>query len=709
MSTEHSRDRDEARPTRRRSHVPWDRHVDWLQRAIRRREAALSEQQEAIDELRHELESVYASTSWRLTAPLRGFSSSHGRAAAVLRTALRLAYWTATLRLPRRLRSLRAAREAARRDDRRRRELSYERWIELYDTLTSDDLGALRSLANALDETPLVSVVMPVFDPPEWALVEAIQSVLDQVYENWELCIADDASTEPHVRRVLDAYARRDPRIRVVYRASNGGISAASNSALEIAQGELVALLDHDDVIRPHALLLVVREFAADERVGFVYSDEDQIDEHGRRYGHNFKPDWDPTLLLSQNYVCHFAVFRIELVREGGGFRSEYDGSQDWDLALRVSSMLPSEGVAHIPHVLYHWRAIPGSAALGVAAKPYAVDAGRRAAADHLRGRGQRCYLVPVGTHQSVRYALPDPPPSVSAIVPSTGDPTLLDACIRSLLDDTDYPSLDVVVVVSEEARVRQRRYLTELERDPRVHLHTYAERAFNYAWAVNFGAAKAAGELLLLLNDDIRAARDDWLEAMVGQVLQDGVGAAGALLLYEDRTIQHAGMLLGAGDAKHLYRRRPAGIAGYVNRARLPRGVSAVTGACMLVRRELFVALDGMDEALEVAYNDVDLCLKLRRAGWRIVFVPDAILYHRESASFGSLTLGREDAFSAERRRIRTRWHDEVEDDRFHNPNLALDAAYPSRLAFPPRRPYPWRRDELPQGPARHVARLTV
>jgi GT2 family glycosyltransferase len=691
--------------------VPWDRYVDWLQRAIRRREAALHERQDAIDELRHELESVYASTSWRITAPLRGFSSSHGRVAAVLRTALRLAYWTVTLKLTRRLRSLRAARQAARREGRRRRELSYERWIELYDTLTADDLDALRSLADALDEAPLVSVVMPVFDPPEWALVEAIQSMLDQVYESWELCIADDASTEPYVRGVLDEFARRDPRIRVVYRASNGGISAASNSALEIARGKLVALLDHDDLIRPHALLLVVREFAADERVGFVYSDEDQIDAHGRRYGPNFKPDWDPTLLLSQNYVCHFAAFRTELVREVGGFRSEYDGSQDWDLALRVTSMLPSEGVAHVPHVLYHWRAIPGSAALSVAAKPYAVDAGRRAAADHLRGRGQRCYVVPVGAHQSVRHALPDPPPSVSVIVPSTGDPGLLDVCIRSLLDDTDYPSLDVVVVVSEGARAdrAQRRYLVDLESEPRVFLHTYAEREFNYAWAVNFGAANAEGELLLLLNDDIRVARDDWLEAMVGHVLQDGVGAAGALLLYEDRTIQHAGMLLGAGDAAHLYRGRPAGIAGYVNRARLPRGVSAVTGACMLVRRDLFEAVGGMDVALEVAYNDVDLCLKLRHAGWRIVFVPDAILHHRESASFGSLTLGREEAFTAERRRIRTRWHEEVEDDRFHNPNLALDARYPSRLAFPPRRPYFWRRDELSTPPTRDIARLVV
>jgi GT2 family glycosyltransferase len=282
----------------------------------------------------------------------------------------------------------------------------------------------------------------------------------------------------------------------------------------------------------------------------------------------------------------------------------------------------------------------------------------------------------------------------VSAIVPSTGDPRLLDGCIRSMLDHTDYPSLNVVVVVSESQRdePRQRRYLAHLEAERRVRLCTYAKRPFNYAWAVNLGAAEADGELLLLLNDDIEALTDDWLEAMVGHVLQDGVGGTGAMLLYDDETIQHAGMLLGEGDAKHLYRGRPAGIAGYVNRARLSRGVSAVTGACMLVHREVFEELGGMDEELEVAYNDVDFCLRLRHAGWRIVFVPDAVLYHRESASFGSLTIGRENEFEAERSLMRTRWGPELDVDPLHNPNLAVDACHPSRLAFPPRVVYPWR-----------------
>lgn len=671
-----------------------ERHIQWLEAAIRRRESSIAVTRAELADARRHLDAVYASTSWRVTAPLRLVSTRLPRFAASSSRLLRLAYWTATLRLRSRLRAERSHRELAGREDRRRRERSYERWIELYDTLTLDDSQGMRSVASRLPSRPLISILMPVFNSPERYLRAAIESVVDQVYERWELCIADDASTDAHVRRVLSEYADVDDRIRVLFRSSNGGISAASNSALGIARGELIGLLDHDDVLRPHGLLLAAQAFADDHRLSFVYSDEDQIDEAGRRFGHNFKPDWDPALLLSQNYVCHFAVYRAQLVRDAAGFRSEYDGSQDWDLAFRVTSRLRPEEIAHIPHVLYHWRAIPGSAALDISEKPYAIDAARRATLAHLRRVGQRAYIVPVGSHQEVRYAPPDPPPSVTAIVPSTGDPAILTGCVETLLEGTDYPNLDVIVAVSDRSRAlpAARRYLDSLEPKPRIRVAVYERPDFNYAWVVNWAVQRARGELLLLLNDDTRGTTDDWLETMVGQVIQEGVGAAGAMLLHPDDTIQHAGMLLGNGRAEHIYRGRPAGISGYVNRARVPRSAPAVTAACMLLRRHAFEGVGRMDEGLPGAYNDVDLCLKLRRAGWRVVFVPGAVLYHDESSSYGSLSVGREDEFGAELRRVHERWARELEVDPFHNPNLAIDASYPSRLAFPPRVTYPWR-----------------
>lgn len=680
-----------------------ERHIEWLETAIRRRETTIARAEAEVADLRRRQDATYASTSWRVTSPLRRVSSRAPTVAGATLWALRLAYWTAMLRLPSRLRAERARRQLARSDARRRRERSYERWIARYDTLTRDDRDGMRALADTLPSQPLVSVLMPVFDPPERFLRAAIQSVVDQVYPRWELCIADDGSTKAYVRRVLEEYARSDERIRVVFRESNDGISAASNSALGLAGGELIGFLDHDDMLRPHSLLLAVRAFVEDRRLAFVYSDEDQIDEDGRRFSHNFKPDWDPTLLLSQNYVCHFAVLRAELVRDHGGFRTEYDGSQDWDLALRVTSSLRPAEIGHVPHVLYHWRAIPGSAALDIGEKPYAVGAARRATSAHLRRSGRRGYIVPVGTHQDVRFGLPDPAPTVTAIVPSTGTPAILTGCIETLLARTEYPTLDVVVAVSERTRTEpgRRRYLDSLGSEPSIRVATYPEHDFNYAWVVNWAAQQVHGELLLLLNDDVTATTEDWLEAMVGHVLQDGVAAAGARLLYRDDTIQHAGMLLGDGKAEHLYRGRHAGVPGYINRARLPRSASAVTGACMVVRRDAFEAVGRMDEGLEVAYNDVDLCLKLRQAGWRVVFVPGAVLYHDESSSFGSLSAGREEEFRAERLRVYDRWGRALEDDPFHNPNLALDPSYPSRLAFPPRVSYPWRLPDTAASPA--------
>lgn len=669
------------------------RMTAWLQRELWLSEQRLTRSNIERERMLLRLDAIARSTSWIVTAPLRFVGRRLPRTARLVRRVGKVLIWTVTLRLPSELAARRTGRARVRVLEARDREETYENWVAAYDTFTKADLEEMDALAKSIEYRPLVSVLLPVYNTPARYLRQAIESVLAQRYENWELCIADDASTQKHVRSILAGYESHNPRIRVAFRSENGGISAASNAALGLARGELVALLDHDDTLRPHALLLAVREFARGDHVAWVYSDEDKIDKQGRRSGPYFKPDWNPALLLSQNYLCHLSVIRTELVREAGGFRSDFDGSQDWDLALRVTERLPREAVAHVPHVLYHWRAIPGSTAAGPEAKPYAIEAARRATEEHLRRVGTPGYVLPRHTHQRIRYLAPSRP-LVSALVPSTGHPELLGPCVSGLLERTDYDELEVLVAVDEAAYGGSQAELMDwLESHERVRVVTVPEGPFNYAKTINHAAARADGELLLLVNDDVEVVDPGWLAIVVGYALQDRVGAVGTLLHYPDGTIQHAGMLLGAGGlAEILYNGRLPMTAGYLNRAQLPQDLSAIAGACMLVRREAFADVGGLDESFPVAYNDVDFCLRLQERKWRILYVPDAALVHHESASFGSYHHGREEAHQRDAARMLERWGATLEDDPMHNPNLALDATNPARLAFPPRVDYPWR-----------------
>jgi GT2 family glycosyltransferase len=672
-----------------------ERHLTaWLQRELWLAERRLTRFHIERERMLLRLDAIAHSTSWIVTAPLRAVGRRMPRTAKAVRRFAKVVLWTVTFRLPSELRARKEGRARARVLEERERVETYENWVDEFDTLTKADLEGMDELARGLDYRPLVSVLLPVYNTPARYLRQAIDSVLAQRYDNWELCIADDASTAKHVRGILAGYAAEDPRIRVVQRTENGGISEASDSALELARGELVALLDHDDALRPHALLLAVREFARGDHIAWVYSDEDKIDGHGHRSGPYFKPDWNPALLLAQNYLCHLSVIRTELVREVGGFRPGFDGSQDWDLALRVTERVPREAVVHVPHVLYHWRAIPGSTAAGPEAKPYAIEAARRATEEHFRRVGTPGYVLPRHTHQRIRYLLPRRP-LVSVLVPSTGDPRLLEPCVSGILERTDYEELEVLVVVDEEAHAGRLAELTDWldENEERVRVLTVPAGPFNYARTINHAAARANGELLLLVNDDVEVSDPEWLEIIVGWALREQVGAVGTLLHYPNGTIQHAGMLLGAGGiAEILYNGRLPTTAGYLNRAQLPQDLSAVTGACMLVRREAFEEAGGLDESFPVAYNDVDFCLRLGERGWRVLYVPDAALVHRESASFGTYQDGREDDHDRDGERLLERWGAALADDPMHNPNLALDAYDPSRLAFPPRVTYPWR-----------------
>ncbi len=562
----------------------------------------------------------------------------------------------------------------------------YQLWVDSFDTVDDHVRGALRDRATALPERPLVSVVLPVYDTPEPLLRSAIESVREQIYPNWELCIADDASADPRVGRVLDEYRARDRRIKVVRRTENGHIGAATNSALDVAEGRWVAFLDHDDELAQHALALAVVTLAQRPEAGMLYSDEDKVDVEGTRHDPYFKPDFDRLLLLGQNYLTHFLMVRRDLVTAVGGMRMGFEGSQDWDLVLRVSELLEDRQVVHVPHVLYHWRSHAASTASSLAAKPYAAGAGQRAVAEHLSRTGRVAEVLPLPSgHNRVVWPVPQPAPLVSVVVP-TRDGPLLQECLDSLLELTTYPHLEVVVVDNGSSNKQVLDYLRSRQADLTV---IRDERPFNYAALNNEAVKQAAGEVICLLNDDTEITSGNWLDEMVGQLYQPAVGAVGAKLYYEDGTLQHGGVVLGVGGvAGHAYRRAAHDSTGMMGRLQLAQTMSAVTGACMAVRREAWDQVRGMDEDhLAVAFNDVDLCLRLRQAGWHVVWTPWAELTHCESVSRGSETKRRA-AFSAEERYMYLRWGSVLRNDPAYNPNLSVVAEDWS-LAWPPRLSY--------------------
>jgi O-antigen biosynthesis protein len=570
----------------------------------------------------------------------------------------------------------------------------YAEWRRKYDTLTPADREAIRARIDAMERKPRISVLMPVYDTPEEWLRAAIESVRSQLYLDWELCIADDASRAPHVRAVLDAAAARDRRIRVRYRDGNGHISAASNTALEMASGEYIALLDHDDVLAPHALYLVAEELAAHPEADLLYSDEDKIGPAGGHSDPFFKPDFDPDLLLSQNYFCHLGVYRTSLVRDVGGFRTGFEGSQDYDLCLRCLLKSKADRVRHVPFVLYHWRIHPASTAAGTGAKSYAHAAGEAAIRSYLEEGAPAAQVGPgrFDTTYRVRYALPVPEPDVTVAIP-TRDGRFLRRCLAALREHTSYARYEVLVVDNGSRDRATLELLATLQARGALRV-VRDDRAFNYSALNNLAARQSRGEILLFLNDDVEAISAGWLEEMVSHAVRRGVGAVGARLLYPERTLQHAGIVLGLyGVAGHFHRRLPAQAPGYFNRPHLIHQASGVTAACMAVRRSTFDEVGGFDEVnLPVSFNDVDFCLRLREKGYQNIWTPYAELLHHEAA-----TRDRDEApanrarAAVEAEYMRRRWASALDSDPFYSPNLSLTSEQ-ADLAWPPRVRRPWR-----------------
>jgi len=572
---------------------------------------------------------------------------------------------------------------------------NYEDWVRRYDTIDVNSRKLLRSCASKLINPPLISVVMPTYNTPERYLCLAIESVLAQAYQNWELCIADDASSEPHVEQILAHYAAQDQRIRYVVRKSNGHISAATNSALELARGEYIALLDHDDELTEDALLSVALEIEADRSAELIYSDEDKKTSYGLRFNPYFKPDFNHELFLQQNFVCHLAVYKTTTVRELGGLRSGgYEGAQDWDLALRVLARCGQSKVRHIPHILYHWRAGEGSTAQSTEFKPYVLEAQRRAVSDYLAAIG-RSASVEINSdiaQLKISYPVKSPLPLVSIIIPTHDQLGLLQRCVNTILERTTYTSYEIIIVDNGSVEDATLSWLEQIAHNPKVRV-IKDPLPFNFARINNDAAKHSRGEILAFLNNDLSVISADWLTQMVAHLEHKETGVVGAKLLYPNDMLQHGGVILGIGGvAGHSHKNFPRHDVGYFNRLVLTQNSSAVTAACMAVRRKDFEDLNGFDaETFAVAFNDIDLCLRFRAAGFGVVYCPDALLYHYESASRGlENTPEKFSRFEREIERMKERWGDVLKNDPFYNPNLSL-LREDFSFSFPPRRRKRW------------------
>lgn len=555
-------------------------------------------------------------------------------------------------------------------------QMSYAKWYSLFGQCNEAEV--LSGIQN-IDDMPKVSIIMPTYNSNPEYLRKAIDSVMDQLYPNWELCIADDCSTTD-IDDVLNEYP--DPRIMTVWRSENGGISSASNTALNMADGKYVVFLDHDDTLSPDALYRVVRAFADNPKAKIVYSDSDLISEDGVPQSPYPKPDWNYELMLAQNYITHLCAYRLDTVNELGGFRPEYDGSQDYDLSLRVIDH--SEGdIVHIPYILYHWRMAEGSMAADATSKPYAIDAARRAVLDHIQRTGQSAMVSPhplIPMYQRVQFGIPaDNVPRVSIIIPTKNNLKLLQECILSLWQKTSYSNKEIIIVDNGSTDKETVKFLREVNGKDGVRVIRYPH-PFNYSAINNFAVTQATGDVLCLLNDDTRAISESWLSEMVSNAIRDGIGAVGAKLLFPNGTIQHAGVTWIDGVANHIYRNLPVNHPGISGQALLLRESMAVTAACLVVRKSIYEEVGGLDESFNVAYNDVDFCFRLREAGYRNLICPDALLFH-----FESQTRGYEDTPEKMRRhdgelsKLRALW---PIDDPFCNPMVDQSGS----LSFPPR-----------------------
>lgn len=525
------------------------------------------------------------------------------------------------------------------------------------------------------------SILVPLYNTPERFLREMIESVTAQTYGKWELCLAD-GSDDAHdfVGRICQEYRQKDSRIKYQKLAKNEGISGNTNECYKMATGNYIALFDHDDLLHP-CVLFAYMQAICEKDADYIYCDEATF--KGNSINHmitlHFKPDFAPDNLLANNYICHFSVFSRELLESGELFRSQFDGSQDHDMILRLTAK--AKHIVHVPRILYYWRSHKGSVASSIDAKTYAIDAAKGAVADHLTRLGYRNFEIEstraFATIFRIKYELTSRP-LVSIIIPNKDHVDDLSRCVESIINLSTYDNYEIVIVENNSETAEIRTYYEEISRHPRVQVVEY-KGDFNYSKINNFGVQYAKGEYLLLLNNDTEVITPDWMEELLMYAMRKDVGVVGAKLYYPDKTIQHAGIVIGLGahrTAGHTHYRIPEANVGYMGRLCYAQDVTAVTGACMMVSKALYEELGGLDESFTVALNDVDFCLRVREKGFLNIFTPFAELYHYESKSRGSDKKDeRALRYQQESDRFRVKWADALaKGDPYYNPNFSLD-----------------------------------
>lgn len=551
-------------------------------------------------------------------------------------------------------------------------EVPYGPWYRAY-IPTEETLETQRK--QKFDYSPLISIAVPAYQTPVEFLRQMIESLIVQTYSNWELCIVNASPDNEEMQKVLAEYSAGDSQVRFCNLKENLGIAENTNRAFAMAKGEFVGLLDHDDLLAPNALYEIVKILQDHPQADALYTDEDKVttelDEH---FQPHLKPDFNLDLLRSNNYICHFFVVRKSIVEKAGGFRKEFDGAQDYDFIFRCTENAGE--VLHVPEILYHWRTHKASTADNPASKMYAFEAGKRAIEAHLERtgtKGEVSHTQDLGFYR-VKYPVQGKP-LVSVIIPNKDEKETLQTCLEMLEKNTGYQNFEIIIVENNSTTDEIFRYYKELSGNRKIHLLRWGKE-FNYSAINNFAVAHAKGEYLLFLNNDVKSINPDWLEEMLGVCQRPEVGGVGAKLIYPDNTIQHAGCVIGMGGiAGHMFVDMPADRTGYLHKASLLQDMSAVTAACLLMKKEVFEQAGGFTEELAVAFNDVDLCLKVRKNGYLIVYDPYVKLYHMESK-----TRGAEDSkekvrrFQTEIEYMRCHWIDILKNgDPCYNKNLSL------------------------------------
>lgn len=518
------------------------------------------------------------------------------------------------------------------------------------------------------------SVVVPVFNTSPKMLSDCVQSVLQQSYQDWELILVDDASDKKETLNTLTEIEVLDARIKVIRHSVNQHISLASNTGIAAAQGAFIGVLDHDDMLSPHALNEMAFAIVKHPNAKWLYSDEDFLSGRNKRFNPHFKTDWNLYLLRSHNYITHFCLYEAGLLKQLGGFRKGFEGAQDYDLALRASELVRANDIIHIPKVLYHWRVHKESSSSGNNAKPYTVEVGRKALQEHLERSKVDANVENTSNHNfyKVDYLLKEWP-QVSIVIPTRDQHDVLKACVDSILSATSYPNYEIVIMDNQTECPQAKAYLAQLSEQSKVKVVLFDE-VFNYSKINNDAISHCGGEYLVLLNNDTKVITPDWLQKLIGIAAQPKVGCVGAKLLYPDNSIQHAGVVLGLGGyAAHSHRCLKEQHPGYFNRPHLIQTVSAVTGACLAIKKSTYLEMNGLDESFQVAYNDVDFCLRVQAAGYDNVYCAEAKLYHFESKTRGSdqQNAVKRARFEKEKEQLKTRWGKVIEQDPYYSPHL--------------------------------------